>query len=589
MKLKKYLAMMLLAGAVSYTFTACSDDDTLGDAPRMFRPVAALTVEQNRIIVDWENIKGATNYDLELYKVVGTDETTGESIYEETPCATGTCTEAPYTFSDLDWDERYIVRISCSGGDKSSEPYETTEASITYLSKLTGIRAIDNSVRITWDQGGSVIKVFKIEEGEKVTEDSNTPAETAVGDVRLVEVSDEDYAAGTIDIVGLNPETEYTFTAYSDADVQNNSTYAGKQAIETTAPEDFEAMFGGNYLDIRNYDDEQAADTLKTKEFWAQVKDGMTIILRGDFEYKVSSDIKFDKSVGFMTGATLGGNARFISSGGMQCAKGATVGSVTFNNVDFYSDKAIPGGGYEVATTNNKGFGGRQVFNENGTESTLGSLLFQGCHFEGYRAVVRLQADNDNVQNVTFDNCTFNGIGDQGVITTNNKKADMQNVTLKNSTVMNVVMFADFRASANPMNVNVENCTFCYAPLETNANANTPLFRFGSNDVTLTVTASLFGPSMASEDSKGGNIITYTAGTVGSIFLNASKATVNASKSFKTDFGWWADDKGTTYPIDGLQDLGMSETELWQSPSTGDFKVIGNVGEAGIGDPRWGM
>ena len=80
MKLKKYLVMMLLAGAVSYTFTACSDDETLGDAPRMFRPVATLTVEQNNIVVDWENIKGATNYDLELYKVIGTDETTGESI-----------------------------------------------------------------------------------------------------------------------------------------------------------------------------------------------------------------------------------------------------------------------------------------------------------------------------------------------------------------------------------------------------------------------------------------------------------------------------------------------------------------------------
>ena len=184
----------------------------------MFRPVAALTVEQNRITVDWENIKGATNYDLELYKVVGTDETTGESIYEETPCATGTCTESPYTFSNLDWDERYIVRISCSGGDKSSEQYETTEASVTYLTKLTGIRSIDNAVRITWDQGGSVIKVFKVEEGEKVTEDpATTPDETAVGDVRLVEVSDEDYAAGTIDIVGLNSETAYTFTAYSDA------------------------------------------------------------------------------------------------------------------------------------------------------------------------------------------------------------------------------------------------------------------------------------------------------------------------------------------------------------------------------------
>lgn len=588
MKLKKYLAMMLLAGAVSYTFTACSDDDTLGDAPRMFRPVAALTVEQNRIIVDWENIKGATNYDLELYKVVGTDETTGESIYEETPCATGTCTESPYTFSDLDWDERYIVRISCSGGDKSSEPYETTEASITYLSKLTGIRAIDNSVRITWDQGGSVIKVFKVEEGEKVTEDSNTPAETAVGDVRLVEVSDEDYAAGTIDIVGLNPETEYTFTAYSDADVQNNSTYAGKQAIETTAPEDFEAMFGDNYLDIRNYDDEQAADTLKTKEFWAQVKDGMTIILRGDFEYKVSSDIKFDKSVSFMTGATLGGNARFISSGGMQCASGATVGRVIFNRVDFYSDK-VPEDGYALKDSVAINFGGRQVFNESKTNSTLGSLMFKDCHFEGYRAIVRAQDATDNIQEIVFEDCTMNGIGDQGVVTTSNKAADFQRITLKNSTVQNIVMFADLRSSANPITLNIENSTFCYAPLETTKNANTPLFRFGSNEVTLTITASLFGPSMASEKSEGGNALVYTAGTVGSIFLNASKATVNASKSFKTDFGWWADDKGTTYPIDGLQDLGMSETELWQSPSTGDFKVIGNVGEAGIGDPRWGM
>ena len=139
------------------------------------------------------------------------------------------------------------------------------------------------------------------------------------------------------------------------------------------------------------------------------------------------------------------------------------------------------------------------------------------------------------------------------------------------------------------LTLNIENSTFCYAPLETNANTNTPLFRFGSNNVTLTITASLFGPSMASEESKGSNALVYTAGTVGSIFLNASKATVNASRSFKTDFGWWADDKGTTYPIDGLQDLGMSEIELWQSPSTGDFKVIGNVGEAGIGDPRWGM
>ena len=51
MKIKKYTLIpqhyyktMFLALAASYIFTACSDDDSLGEAPRLFRPVTSLEV-----------------------------------------------------------------------------------------------------------------------------------------------------------------------------------------------------------------------------------------------------------------------------------------------------------------------------------------------------------------------------------------------------------------------------------------------------------------------------------------------------------------------------------------------------------------
>ena len=71
------------------------------------------------------------------------------------------------------------------------------------------------------------------------------------------------------------------------------------------------------------------------------------------------------------------------------------------------------------------------MFNINGTNSTLKKISFKGCKIEGYRAMVRAQAATDGVQEIEVDNCIINGIGDQGVFTTNNKAADFQKITLK--------------------------------------------------------------------------------------------------------------------------------------------------------------
>ena len=147
-------------------------------------------------------------------------------------------------------------------------------------------------------------------------------------------------------------------------------------------------------------------------------------------------------------------------------------------------------------------------------------------------------------------------------------------------------MLCDLRATAEPVTMNVKNCTFCYAPIETTANANTPLFRFGSNAATLNVQNTLFGPSMQTTGSGGDEIVTYNAGTAGSIFLNGPEVLVSVAKSFKTNVTWTLINE-TAYPLDGLSELSMDETKLWQAPAEGDFKLIGNIGETGIGDSRW--
>lgn len=80
---------------------------------------------------------------------------------------------------------------------------------------------------------------------------------------------------------------------------------------------------------------------------------------------------------------------------------------------------------------------------------------------------------------------------------------------------------------------------------------------------------------------------TDEAGVSGSIFLNASETTLpSVTKSFKTNFTWTVVAE-KTYPLDGLQELSLDEKELWNSPATGEFKITGQVGEDGVGDPRW--
>ncbi len=565
--------LLTLAAVVGLGFASCSDDPTDQEAPRLFRPVASLEVSGNSIITTWDNIKEATQYELVLSRVTATDDL-GNNTYEQV--RTASVESSPYVWDDLAWDEKYKVDIKCLNSTKQSEVYSTDPVNVNYLSALTSIKLIDNAARLTWNLGGDSIRFVRA-----VPQDNNA-AEIVEQKVKTAE-----YENGYVDIYGLQAETQYVFYTYKSQSEQTNSTYAGKLGGTTKASIDFDEKYGaGKWIDIRGWDSDMAKDTLKSEVFWQMVPDGATVILRGEQEYKVNNAIKLDRSVAFVTGSTLGGNAKFISSGGITCASEAVIDKVKFEDIDFISDKAMPGGGNEIETNTDKGFGGRQVLNNNGTKSTIKELIFDGCTVTGYRAVVRAQNASDAIQKITFKGCTINGIGDQGVVTTTNKAADWQSISFTDCTITNIVMMCDLRATAGDLTFTVNQCTFCYAPIETTANKNTPLFRFGSNPATLNITNSLFGPSMASTGSGGEDCLPYQAGTAGSIFLDNQEAPVSAAHSFKTNFGWTLIGEAT-YPIDQLTSLSMDENALWKAPQSGDYTVIGNIGESGIGATKW--
>ena len=569
--MKKIFKSMLFMLAVStgIVLTSCSDDKNLTTADALFRPV--LTENNNIVhgldenlspymIITWDNFTDATQY---VITAVANDGSDSQTITTDTTIC---------QFNNLQYDKEYNVSIHCENTTTglSSKDFTLTTTTLDYPTKLSSISTsdvIDTQVRIQW----SDVAYDRLD----IIKDSNDEL------IETIELTDEDNEAGSIIVRNLDPTTTYRVLAYA------NDEYLGKKRFTTTGEENY----GDDVvIDLRSLTEEESAKYITTDLITADIEanpdKNITYVLQGGVKYTISSLAipAYAKRLKFVTGLTLAGNAEFINSSAITVAKGVEIEAIEFEKIHFYA-----GDGEEAVKTNSaKGFSGKQVFNINGTGTTVKSLSFKSCRIDNYRAVVRGQTATDHIQNTVFDDCIINGIGDQGVITNADKGGDFQSMKATNCTFTNIVMFADLRKTKGAVTMDFENCTFCYAPMETTANANTPLFRFGSNTVTLNIKKTLFGPSMFTKDGKGSAITTFKAGENGSVLLNATKTTVSLESSYKTDFSYTPfGETATIYPIEGLIDSKLSETGLWKTPASGDFTIIGKLDEAGIGDARW--
>lgn len=583
---KIWNTLLLLATVTTSTgiFVSCSDDDDLAKADALFRPIinADDNIEMGLtedlvpyMIVNWDNYTNANQYTVKLEATDGTDSK--EITTSELKCR----------FDNLQYDKEYFVYISSANTQNglSSKPFSLTATTPDYPTNLltpASTDLIDTQARIKWNGNNSTYDELKL------YQNSN---DSLVIDTLL----NTDIITGNeIIFKGLKAKTNYRVEAYL------NGSYLGKKRFTTTAAEAFE----GVVFDLRGMDESIAQTYITTDQIAADVEanpdEDITYVVEGGMKYKISGGTAIPattKTVKFVTGLTLAGNARFISSGGFSIVKGADVYGLEFEKIDFVSDKFnVDDVQAAIAENTDKGFGGRQVFNINGVKSTLSNITFKSCSMQGYRAVVRSQTDDDNITNIVMEDCSINGIGDQGVLTSTNKKAVWKKALLKNCTITNIVLLCDFRAYTTknelPMDLTIENCTFCYAPMETNANTNTPLFRAGDN-TTITIKKTLFGPAMATENSEGSTMMTYKAGTTSSVMVTGSP-TFNLEDTYKTNFEWYTvtaeDGSVTSYGVDDMPNLGISETELWSAPGSGKFNIIGKVSGVNLsdlGDNRW--
>jgi hypothetical protein len=553
MKYFKYIVFSLLFGA---SFISCQEEEDLGIAPRLFRPVTTLEVRNNNIIATWDNIKGATSYELTLYKSTGKKAEDGTELVEKYG-ETITVASSPYTFEGIGWDEKYGLEIKSIGNNVESDIYKTSLMSVTYPTKLSETRTTDIAVLVAWREGGNEITALSI------VPDSG-------GEPILQQITSGEYASGKKVVDGLSPDKSYKVFAYSGEE-QTVNTYEGRLSFKTKQSENFDERYGeGNYLDLRSENDKSILVSEAIIEKMNNTE-GLALILKGGFEYELDgSKPVFKNSITYVTGLSLEGNAIIVQSAAMR-SNATTIAKIAFENIDFISSDTKTTPVSEV--TGSSTVWTKQVYNLNNASSTVNELSFKNCRIEGYRAIVRLQNASDGVKKVLFDGCTINGVGDQGVVTTNNVQSTMDEIEFKNSTITNVVLLADFRASANKPSLTISDCTFCYAPIEATNNANNPLLRLLTNPVDLSVTNTIFGPSMATATGENtANILTYTAGTRGSVSLNASAVSVGVTNSFKTNF-IWTSISNRTYPLEGLTSLTIDETGLFTDPAKGNFKI----------------
>ena len=555
---KIFKTLMLLAAVTSgmTTFVSCSDDDNLPQADALFRPVItesgniehALSADLVPYMnIKWDNYSSANQYIVRIEAIDGSD--TQEIITDSTGCK----------FENLQYDTEYNVYLTAANTDNGlkSKPFTLTTTSMDYptaLSNISSINIIDNAVRVLWsDVAYDSLQIIKDSSNEYV---------------KSVKLSDTDNELKSVIINGLEPSTTYRVLAFV------NDRYLGKKRFTTTKAENFGSDF---VIDLRGLTADESKKYITSALIAADIEANpgldITYVLQGGVEYTIS-DVKFPtcpNRIKFVTGLTLAGNAKFVSSAAMTAVTGSEIKALEFEKIDFYAGNGVE----DVKKCTDNKFGSKQVLNlADGIAATIGSISFKSCSMNYYRALVRAQdgsANKKEFANVVFDDCIINGVGDQGVVTTSNKDGDsFGKVSFTNCTLSNITVLADFRKNAaKDITIDFSNCTLCYAPLESGQ-----LLNLGSTAITVNVKKTLVGPAMKAK-------APYQAGETGKM-INASATTVNSESSYMTTYEWLAENV-----FEGVKDAKLSETELWKSPSTGDFMVVGKLEESGIGDSRW--
>lgn len=553
MNLLKLMTVGCLLSCFSGLMTSCSDDDDAGSKV-LLRPVTAMEIVQNKAYLSWKSVEGATEYIVEVYKVVDK----GEELYktETVPGDRSSCV------IDLDWEENYKFKVKCEGNGRLSGYWETEVTGILYrpLSiELGEARTIDTQALISWTPNDTVV----------ITALTAVPMglETVnFQDIKVYNVSSEEYLAGSKIIDDLTPETSYRVSFYS-GDEQSSDTYQARIEVKTTVTENLDEDYGtANRIDLRN---EAFDPDYFNKLDWNSLAEGTTFVLPAGKTYVLNSGetvIEFAHSVHFVTPQTLEDYPTFSFDNAFRIVEGGVVDKVTFKRINLRASKSLS----EVADNS---LSGKQVICPESDVFLINTIDFTNCYIENFRSIVRSKKATGNVGAIAFKECTINAIGNQGIVSTDGKNGNYINdVSFDECTITNICGIADLRNSSSGKSISITNTTFCYAPME-----NSFLFRVDPS-IAVKIENCVFGGSMKID----GKLPKFNE--LGS----GGQDDYTGVYPFSSVNSFQANDRTSSKGNLGLSDSKMSTATLFTAPGTNNFKLNELfTGCSSVGASKW--
>lgn len=553
MNLLKLMTVGCLLSCFSGLMTSCSDDDDAGSKV-LLRPVTAMEIVQNKAYLSWKSVEGATEYIVEVYKVVDK----GEELYktETVPGDRSSCV------IDLDWEENYKFKVKCEGNGRLSGYWETEVTGILYrpLSiELGEARTIDTQALISWTPNDTVV-ITALTAVPMGLETVNSQ------DIKVYNVSSEEYLAGSKIIDDLTPETSYRVSLYSGEE-QNSDTYQARIEVKTAVTENLDEDYGtANRIDLRN---EAFDPDYFNKLDWNSLAEGTTFVLPAGKTYVLNSGetvIEFAHSVHFVTPQTLEDYPTFSFDNAFRIVEGGVVDKVTFKRINLRASKSLS----EVADNS---LSGKQVICPESDIFLINTIDFTNCYIENFRSIVRSKKATGNVGAIAFKECTINAIGNQGIVSTDGKNGNYINdVSFDECTITNICGIADLRNSSSGKSISITNTTFCYAPME-----NSFLFRVDPS-IAVKIENCVFGGSMKID----GKLPKFNE--LGS----GGQDDYTGVYPFSSVNSFQANDRTSSKGNLGLSDSKMSTTTLFTAPGTNNFKLNELfTGCSSVGASKW--
>lgn len=553
MNLLKLMTVGCLLSCFSGLMTSCSDDDDAGSKV-LLRPVTAMEIVQNKAYLSWKSVEGATEYIVEVYKVVDK----GEELYktETVPGDRSSCV------IDLDWEENYKFKVKCEGNGRLSGYWETEVTGVLYrpLSiELGEARTIDTQALISWTPNDTVV-ITALTAVPMGLETVNSQ------DIKVYNVSSEEYLAGSKIIDDLTPETSYRVSLYS-GDEQSSDTYQARIEVKTVVTENLDEDYGtANRIDLRN---EAFDPDYFNKLDWNSLAEGTTFVLPAGKTYVLNSGetvIEFAHSVHFVTPQTLEDYPTFSFDNAFRIVEGGVVDKVTFKRINLRASKSLS----EVADNS---LSGKQVICPESDVFLINTIDFTNCYIENFRSIVRSKKATGNVGAIAFKECTINAIGNQGIVSTDGKNGNYINdVSFDECTITNICGIADLRNSSSGKSISITNTTFCYAPME-----NSFLFRVDPS-IAVKIENCVFGGSMKID----GKLPKFNE--LGS----GGQDDYTGVYPFSSVNSFQANDRTSSKGNLGLSDSKMSTTTLFTAPGTNNFKLNELfTGCSSVGASKW--